>query len=534
MHFKHYSISKTLSEYSYNYFHELNLIFMSSNQVHVPNTIIYKHDGTEDSFIRQEPLGHGSFGIVFRATYTKTNEDYAIKVLPKDRYEGPKNEKRLEKLKREFNIQKKLNHPNIVKAYYMFSDKYNYYILLEYCPGGTIRDLIKDNKNPYLNEQETRKILIDVVNGVIYLHKNHIIHRDLKLTNYMIGSDGKVKLADFGLSNLLKKDDEKRYTICGTPAYTSPELLQDINEGYGYEVDVWAIGVSAFTMLTGHHPFEGKKKSITFENIKNCDYDFPQNIKISLNAKDFIMTIFKVDPKWRPSAAELMKHPFLTSIDDKTTQSNIPNQVRPREILDQEFKKDFMIPKFLLSEYLFHEKDLCYILLDGTVGICFEDKSRIIMDPNEKFIQYYKNYNSYPKLIDLDAYLNKTNQIKKVKFNRKIKLVKKIAKKLKKTKSFELQDENYDSSVPLHHVKYFLNKDGSFIFRFNDKNTQVNFVDDEKLIIFTDNKKMCLVKNMTDECKLLSLEKVSKMPENCNEHKKLLVAQELLSELSKN
>lgn len=232
-----------------------------------------------------------------------------------------------------------------------------------------------------MTEQETKKILKDVVNGVEYLHKNHIIHRDLKLTNYMIGSDGKVKLADFGLSTILNHDDEKRYTICGTPAYTSPELLQDINKGHSYEVDVWAIGVSAFTMLTGHHPFEGKKKSITFENIKNCDYDFPPNVTISLNARDFITTIFKVDPKWRPSASELMKHPFLTTIEKPSIQSslpndqiqnengqykkqpNIPDPVRPRELivpkeedtqLKNEDKNDHKLPKdFKFQNFLY-------------------------------------------------------------------------------------------------------------------------------------------------------------------------------------
>ena len=77
--------------------------------------------------------------------------------------------------------------------------------------------------------------------------------------------------------------------------------------------------------------------------------------------------------------------------------------------MDHELTKDFKIPKSMLSEYLFHDKDLCYLLLDGTVCVCFDDKSRMIMDPNEKFIQYYKNSHSHPKLINLDAYLNKTN-----------------------------------------------------------------------------------------------------------------------------
>ena len=437
-------------------------------------------------------------------------------------------------------------------------------MLLEYCPGGTVRNLIEKSAKGYLSEQDTRKILKDVIYGVAYLHKNHILHRDLKVTNYMIGSDGNAKIVDFGLSNYLKNEKEKRFTICGTPAYRSPELIQHQNNGYGYEVDIWAVGVSAFSMLTGHHPFKGGKNEIIYENIRNCAYKFPTNIPISSEAKNFIMTIFKVDPKCRPSAFALSSHPFLASddiilqpnndsiqtninkVNQNKNQSNIPTSIHLHEHITpnedakpqneekiedekdifnniQKNQSNFKIPNYFVSEYLLHDQDLRYLLLDGTVGACFEDQSRMIMDPNEKFIQYYKNYDCYPKLINPDEYLDK-----KTKLSKKIKLVKKFAKKIKKVKSsYELQDEDYDSSIPLYHVKYFLSKDSNIIFRFNDKSAQVNFIDLTKLAIFPD-KKMCIFKNFTDKCNLLSLSEVSSMPEESEEHKKLLIANEYL------
>lgn len=609
-------------------------------QFHVPMTIIYTHeDGSKDIFLRKEELGHGGFAVVYRVTHQTTGKDYAMKVLSKEKYEGPKGKKSLEKLKNEILIQKSLNHPNIVRSYYAFTDAFNYYIVLEYCPGKTVRDLLKNSENGYLSEPETRKILRDVIRGLVYLHDNHIIHRDLKLENYMIGSDGKVKIADFGLSVILKNEDDKRYSICGTPNYLSPELLQRVNKGHSYEVDIWTIGVSAFAMLTGHPPFEGGRKKITYENIKNCDYHFPPSIPISPLAKDFIRTILKINPEKRPTAIDLANHPFLTTFDFEPVppfpignenengngnEINSPekyqnqvypkvnfniNSYRPRPNVplpspksnvhtnfrthnvpneEQEYErivnkylhnnnnnrhdhinhydlyhynnhnnhhlhhkntkfganennelnfekreeKEFTIPKHFVSRFCFHHDDLGYLLSDGTVGACFKDRSRIVMDPKEEFAQYYKIYDSPAEVIHIQDYLEKEHEGHIDRLTRKIYLVTRFAKSLKKTSSlYTLLDEDYDPSIPLLHVKYFLNKDKAILFRLNDKDLQVNFCDHKKLIIFWNTKQMCLVRSITQKCSLLDLNEVINLNSNNDELKRFMVAKEMLAEL---
>lgn len=546
------------------------------------STIVQTYgDGTKEIYLKHEELGQGGFATVYRVTNQKTNRDYAIKVIPKERYEGPNGKKAFEKLKNEIKIQRILNHPNIVKSYGSFSDDFNYYIILEYCPNKSVKELLRNSPTGYLSESVTRRILLEVVEAIAYLHSKHVVHRDLKLENYMIGSDGNVKIADFGLSVILQDDDQLQYTFCGTPNYFSPELLQEGNKGYSYEVDIWAIGVSAFTMLTGHTPFEGERKSITYENIKNCDYHFPSYIPISPLAKNFIKTIFEIDPDIRPTAIDLLGHKFLTTTTDKeqvclikknvTTytsnqsensssaryynfHANISGHIRPKFPLPtRDVKKYnnnnsnsnafhsnvissvtseqlFNLPRSAVSRYLINGKDLGYLLANGIVGACFTDHSRMVMDPNEDFIQYYRNYGLNLKIIDLDDYDSKKS--KKDKLYDKISLIKKFAKTLKKTTSlYDLPTIDFDTTSTLNYIKYYKIVDDTIIFRFNDKNVQVNFNDHKKLFIFWDTKQMCLVRNIKDKCALLNLNDVVNMNPKTDEYKKLIAAKNLMSQL---
>lgn len=570
-------------------------------QFRTPMTIVHTHkNGTKDTYLRQEELGHGGFAIVYRVIDQRTNQEYALKVISKERYEGPKGKKSLEKLNNEISIQRMVNHPNIVKSYGSFSDEFNYYILLEYCPGKTVYDILLSSENGHLDEAETRKILQDVIRAVIYLHRKHIIHRDLKLENYMIGVDGSVKIADFGISVVLKHDDEKRFSLVGTPNYLSPEVLQKVNKGYGYEVDIWSIGVCAFMMLTGHPPFEGYVKRITFEHIKNCDYHFPPNIQISESAKDFVRTILKIDPNRRPTVIDLANHPFMTTFsteivhlykpssssnsffDNSFNQfgtktnniskpriplpptstkrtnfiSNVPTSVKPRfpyqstttttttsnyitskftdDTKDNKFNesiKSFTIPNCFVSRLTFHDRQLGYLLENGIVGVCMNDHSRIVMDPNEKFVQYYRNYSSFPEVINLEKEEESIDSVNED-LHKKISLVQRISRILKTNKQYYQIDAGYvDSFLPLKNVKYFLNKNNTILFKFDDKNVQVNFNDHSKLVIFHDTQKMCIVKSMKDKCRLMNVNNVLLQSPSSYEFQKYMKAKELLSDL---
>ena len=149
-----------------------------------------------------------------------------MKVIPKVLCERMSGQKLAENIKSEIAIQSYVNHPNIVKSKYQFSDYFYYYFIIEYCSGKSIREYVSKNEFCRITESDTNKILKDVINGLIYLHSNNIVHYDLKLENFLMDSNGKVKIADFGLSTFSKDEEGTRFSVCGTPDYMSPEVLR--------------------------------------------------------------------------------------------------------------------------------------------------------------------------------------------------------------------------------------------------------------------------------------------------------------------
>lgn len=203
-----------------------------------------------------------------------------------------------------------------------------------------------------------------------------------------------------------------------------------------------------------------------------------------------------------------------------------------------EAKRNFSIPSYFVTKYCFHGDDLGYLLGNGTIGVCFKDHSRIVLDQNEDYVQYYKNYDSNYESINIFHYLQKKQERnsggQKDKLQSKISLALRFAKSLKKNKAlFESMSVEYNSSVPLYHVKYFINRNGSVLFKLNDKNIQVNFDDHKKLIIFWGTKKMCLVRSIREKCCLMDLNDVAAMNSNSDELKKFKNAKEMLSVLAK-
>ena len=143
-----------------------------------------------------------------------------------------------------------------------------------------------------------------------YLHSHRIIHRDLKLGNLFLNDKMEIKLGDFGLATKLDFDGEKKRTICGTPNYIAPEVLEG-KSGHSYEVDIWSLGVIIYTLIIGKPPFETTDVKATYRRIKQNSYSFPDHINISDAARDLITRILNGDPKRRPNLDEIMAHSFL-------------------------------------------------------------------------------------------------------------------------------------------------------------------------------------------------------------------------------
>ena len=132
-----------------------------------------------------------------------------------------------------------------------------------------------------------------------------MIHRDLKLGNLFLNDKMEVKIGDFGLATKLEFDGERKRTICGTPKYIAPEVLEG-KQGHSYEVDIWSIGVIIYTLIIGKPPFETSDVKTTYKRIRMNAYNFPDQVHITDAARDIITQILNNDPSKRPTVDEIL------------------------------------------------------------------------------------------------------------------------------------------------------------------------------------------------------------------------------------
>uniref|UniRef100_A0A672HBY4 Mitogen-activated protein kinase kinase kinase 3 n=1 Tax=Salarias fasciatus TaxID=181472 RepID=A0A672HBY4_SALFA len=258
---------------------------------------------------RGKLLGQGAFGRVYLCYDVDTGRELAAKQVQFDP-DSPETSKEVGALECEIQLLKNLHHERIVQYYGSLRDRSEktLTIFMEYMPGGSVKDQLK--AYGALTENVTRKYTRQILEGMSYLHSNMIVHRDIKGANILRDSEGNVKLGDFGASKRLQ-------TICmsgtgirsvtGTPYWMSPEVIS--GEGYGRKADVWSLGCTVVEMLTEKPPWAEYEAMAAIFKIATQPTNplLPQHA--SDQARDFIRCIF-VEAKHRPSAEELLRHPF--------------------------------------------------------------------------------------------------------------------------------------------------------------------------------------------------------------------------------
>ena len=262
---------------------------------------------TKKYYKKGKKLGGGGFGEVFELIDIETEEIKAVKVISLKKLENPQSN---QAYLNEYKFNNSLNYKYICKCFNTFKDNDNAYFILEYQPNKTLNELISNRHSLY--EIEIKHYCYELLLAIEYLHNRNIIHRDIKLSNVLLSDKMEVKLCDFGLA--IGNNSITNKTICGTPNYIAPEILNyKNNTNYSFEIDIWSFGIILYSLYYKKTPFESQEKGKTKKNIQNVIYKFPENNQVSDDAKDLMRSIFVKDPSLRPTIKEIKESNFFNN-----------------------------------------------------------------------------------------------------------------------------------------------------------------------------------------------------------------------------
>jgi len=274
-----------------------------------------------------EELGSGAFSVVVKARHKKTEEVVAIKQVARDQTDQ-------EEMYNELSIMSQLSHPNLVTFREIFETPERFYVVLELVTGGELFDRIIELQR--YSEKEAAHVLYQALSGLKHMHDLKIAHRDLKPENLLLSSkehNANVKLADFGFATKLSHDNELLQLV-GTPPYFAPELslLRDesIMDGYGRPVDIWALGVILYILLSGIHPFQIADEELMLDNIQNAKWDWvgPNWSRISADAKDLIKNMMNKDAVKRFTVDQCLSHRWLQGAAPTEDLGNVTEAIK--------------------------------------------------------------------------------------------------------------------------------------------------------------------------------------------------------------
>jgi len=487
---------------------------------HIENT------RTKEVYEVKGVLGKGGFAKVYAVKCQSNKKIMACKAVLRASLVKVA---QIQKLKYEIKIHRELKHPNIVRYFINFQDKDRIYILMEYCKNQTLMELV--NRRKRLSEPETQYYMLQILQGVRYLHDTNVIHRDLKLGNILLDANMHCKIADFGLATKLQTPEQRKTTICGTPNYIAPEVLDGKKGGHSFEADIWSMGVIMYTLLLGIPPFQTGRVNSTYKKIKASSYEYPLHINITSYAKSLIDNMLQKYAKSRPTIIDITQNEFFTYIKPPTSlpssalrkcppefassQTDAAYRVekkRAREAAeknpsqkpnnDRLFKRTRYNPlvnqmkkglkagragggehspnkseKIIIEKWIDYRKKygVGYCLNNGSVGVWFNDNTRILLHPDKETITYMGSTTRKWRKEPLKTF-KKNNHPPELK--KKITLVDHF--------NYHLQDKKRALGAKLADGKVVLvvealKTDECMLFVLNNQTVQVNFSDYSEL-----------------------------------------------------
>jgi len=270
---------------------------------------------TTDYIPTGRSLGTGSFAIAIEVVHIRTGKKYVAKIMTSDKLRGYEKgiEKEIQIMQYYSKTLSKNNDNNLLRLVDCFrivtNGQTHICMILDLCDPNDLFDALCDNGA--FEEEEAKKIIKPIFEAVSYLHHCGIVHRDIKAENILL-KDGKPILADFGLAEFCKLNENSLTEYCGTPGTTAPEIIK--NEPYGTKCDIYSLGALTYFLLACYRPFDwAEDPRDERDAVLNNKFSYPEESfgKVSIEAQDFINKCMAVDPNERMSAEEALNHPWL-------------------------------------------------------------------------------------------------------------------------------------------------------------------------------------------------------------------------------
>lgn len=257
-----------------------------------------KYDDVNKYYTLGAHRGSGSFGIVREAIEKETGQKFAVKTVWKAQFTDKK-----KFILQEIEILLRIEHENIIKCYQVYEDHTCIHFVFDLIEGGDLFDYLISSPNHIIPENRAVEFFNQILDALLYLHENSIIHRDVKPENFLIyntGSQIKLKLIDFGFAAILP-EGQKLSDKVGSLQYIAPEMLQE--DAYDNKIDMWAAGILLYNMFTGKQPFFGKTETELINNILTSEVNFNEKFKNS-HAKSLCANLLIKNPVERFSASQ--------------------------------------------------------------------------------------------------------------------------------------------------------------------------------------------------------------------------------------
>lgn len=304
----------------------------NSDSCHNNNVTISTVIRTEpfsDFYVVEEEIGRGKFAVVKRCRRKQSGKEYAAKFLRKRRKGKDCRSDVIHEISMLEMVRK---HPRLVDLVEVYETSHELILVTEYASGGELYQHVVVEER--IEEKEVRRLMRQVLDGLLFLHDRNTVHLDVKPQNVLLTErlpHGDIKLCDLGFARKVRSGEDVR-DIIGTPDYVAPEVLS--YEPIHTASDMWSVGVLAYVMLTGYSPFAGDTKQETFLNISQVNIDFPEDLfeDISSTAQEFMMKLLVREPSQRLTARDCLNHQWL-QIDEPNVSLTPASPVGQRRAL---------------------------------------------------------------------------------------------------------------------------------------------------------------------------------------------------------